>query len=174
MVGGATMSGTGAAKERKKKGKRKGYLPNEKVPHSKVYPIPGWGSHEISAGKWLVHILGWVGVPENAEDDDISTREEVLEFADITDVTAKIDGEQIPNADQYWREPVQVEEGYAIYWKYATPPKSIGKHLFELDWEYTEDYYYDEEVEENPVREEGTTDSFSAEYSIVEGRVHGP
>ena len=117
--------------------RREGYLPNGKVSHSIVTPFPN-DDRTVPAGDWLVHRVGWVDEGETA-------REDIDHFLQAVDLDAWIDGERVGDEARFWREPYVVSEGenagqWAIWWKYATPPKGVGEHSFRVVFTFEEDH----------------------------------
>lgn len=173
LIGSAAA--TGAVSAEKNNGE--GYLPNRKVPYTYVYPFVDFPQEKL-AGRWIIHRIGWIAVPvEELQRDGetyVSTYDEVERYKESVTVRAWIDGEEIAEADQYWREPVKINDtDWVVYWDYATPPKAPGEYTFELTIEYEETYEINEE-ELAITREEGTKVTHSATYSIVPERVHEP
>ena len=172
LMGSAVTSGTVSAKDET----GEGYLPNKKVPYTYVYPFID-GPQEKLAGRWIIHRTGWIAVPlRRLQDEDetyVSTYDEVERYKEAVEIRASIDGEEIKDADQYWRDPVQWDNGqWVVYWDYATPPKPTGEHTIVLEKEYVEDYKIEEDL--GILREEGTIERFEATYSIVTERIHEP
>ena len=172
LAGSAFASGASADSENNTEGD----LPNKKVPYTYVYPFVNV-PQEKEAGRWIVHRTGWIGIPplkrHREGETYVSTYDEVSRFVESINTRAWIDGEEIENADQYWREPEKHDGNWIVYWDYATPPKPPGEYTFKTAIEFEETYVIDEE-ELGIVREKGTINTRSATYSVVPQKVHNP
>jgi len=122
--------------------------PNKKRTEVEVYPFgcptPDTPSNcniqEVPAGEWVTHAVGWI--VKNAECASAEEEQELIRTTmEKMTTEAWIDGEKIPNADQYWSDVFYSErwEQYGALWEYATPPKGRGEiHTFRIRETLTE------------------------------------
>ncbi|MFC7214584.1 hypothetical protein ACFQO4_10915 [Saliphagus sp. GCM10025334] len=83
----------------------------------------------MSTGEWITHRIGWID----------STKAEVEEYLEKSETQAWIDGELIDYFDSYRGEINEEEDGWTVYWRYTTPPKSPGTYEFTVQIEFTGD-----------------------------------
>lgn len=132
VAGAVTLGGTVVAKG-------SGEKPSGNVSTTDVHPFSTESDPiEVPAGDWIRYEFGWIDTEEGSGD---STREDIVRWLDTVDFDFWIDGEPIPNAEQYYSEPFQNDDGtWLTRWEYFTPPETPGDHVARFRWTYTRDF----------------------------------
>jgi len=110
----------------------------EPPPTATTTTVVPFDDHEVPAGDWIVHALSYEQEVGQEGQTVESVGRDLEQFLDRVDTVARIDGEPVPDPDQYWTGPEQVDEGrWGVEWRYVTPPKPVGtEHTFELSWAF--------------------------------------